>query len=136
MGARHESVVLQRRVRSLDRTEDLACHVRTRLVVARFLLKRVDLIVFLTVVAVIGIYTRGAVNAVDTRARAEAASTHNSLCTFRADLEKRADQSQAFLDDHPEGFPGIPAPVIQNSIDNQRRTLDSLRSLNCAKETP
>jgi hypothetical protein len=58
-------------------------------------------------------------------------STTHALCTFRNDLATRITSSENFLKTHPDGFAGVPAPVIQNSIDNQQRTLDALSSLHC-----
>lgn len=109
--------------------------------------RRVELAVYLLLLLVIGLYTRGAVNGVDHRARVEAArarteaiNTKVALCTFRADLEQRVDSSQRYLDEHPEGVVslGITAAQIRLTIRNQRLTLESLATLNCPrnKETP
>jgi hypothetical protein len=54
------------------------------------------------------------------------------LCTFRSDLQVRVQNSRDFLKQHPNGIPGIPASVLKNSIDNQRLTLSSLKTLPCA----
>lgn len=60
-----------------------------------------------------------------------ATQTHTALCTFRDDLQKRYDEGVKFLKDHPNGIPGISAEEIQNSLKNEKTTLDSLSSLNC-----
>jgi hypothetical protein len=60
-----------------------------------------------------------------------AASTTDSLCALRGDLERRVATSQGFLQENPEGIPGIPAETLQASIDNQLRTVEALHGLNC-----
>lgn len=60
-----------------------------------------------------------------------AEQTIGALCTFRADLARRAEDAEDFLQDNPDGIPGLSAEAIQTSIDNQRRTLDSLSGLPC-----
>lgn len=62
-----------------------------------------------------------------------ATSTNDALCTFQADLERRVETSEDYLAEHPEGIPslGFSAAEIQNQINNQRRTLDSLSALDC-----
>lgn len=49
-----------------------------------------------------------------------------ALCAFRSDLEKRIDAGTQFLQDHPEGIPGVPADAIRVSILNEQSTLNSL----------
>ena len=60
-------------------------------------------------------------------------STQNklALCAFRNDLSQRAAASITFLRTHPQGFAGIPVAVIQQQIDNEQRTIDTLRFLRC-----
>lgn len=60
-----------------------------------------------------------------------AINTNSALCTLRADLVQRVSDSIQFLQDHPEGIKGIPTAQIQQAIDNQQRTVDSLSNLNC-----
>lgn len=59
--------------------------------------------------------------------------THDALCTFRGDLQARANQSEKFLGTHPgrEPFPGISRETLKTSIDNQRRTIAALDGLGC-----
>lgn len=57
-----------------------------------------------------------------------------ALCTFRADVQTRAQQGEDFLRDHPEGFAGIPAATLRQSIDGQRRTVAALARLDCPLE--
>lgn len=58
-------------------------------------------------------------------------TTHDALCTLRADLQNRVAQSQKFLLGHPQGFAGIPAATIQQGLVNQQHTIDALSSLSC-----
>lgn len=67
-----------------------------------------------------------------------ARETHNSLCTFKADLTQRRDSSVTYLKEHPRGVvsPATNAVIItpaeiQQSIDNQNATLKSLSALSC-----
>lgn len=63
-------------------------------------------------------------------------ATEETLCAFRADLITRVVQSAAFLKDHPKGTPDIPAETIISGINNQLRTITSLRGLNCSDIAP
>ena len=65
----------------------------------------------------------------------QGAQAKEALCILRADLESRVHSSERFLRDHPSGFLGIPAAVIQSSIAGQRQTMRALSILNC-KEAP
>lgn len=56
---------------------------------------------------------------------------HEALCALKADLGVRIDAGHAFLNDNPNGIPGIPAKTIEASIRNQEATLDALRVLTC-----
>lgn len=58
-------------------------------------------------------------------------ATHDSLCTFRADLANRALASTDFLRDHPNGVAGIPPKIILEGIYNQQRTIVALKDLDC-----
>lgn len=71
-------------------------------------------------------------NRATTNAVEEASNrTDKALCTFVADLERRVESSQEFLDRHPGGIPGISGLEIRRSIENQKRTLKALSGLNC-----
>jgi flagellar basal body-associated protein FliL len=61
-----------------------------------------------------------------------ASEIKNAACALRADDENRLEQGQNFLVEHPKGTPGIPASVIRVSIQNETKTVHSLRGLNCS----
>lgn len=60
--------------------------------------------------------------------------TETALCIFRDDLETRVKSAQQFLRDNPDGIPGISPELLQQSIDNQQRTILALQLLNCSSE--
>jgi hypothetical protein len=57
--------------------------------------------------------------------------TNRALCTLRTDLEQRVEQSRNFLEENPDGVPGIPASLIRNGIANQENTIEALSGLDC-----
>jgi hypothetical protein len=57
--------------------------------------------------------------------------TRDSLCSLRGDLESRVQQTRDYLEKHPEGFPGVPARQLRDSLRNQERTVDALANLDC-----
>lgn len=59
--------------------------------------------------------------------------TKDALCTLRFDLATRALAATAYLKEHPNGAPGIPAKQVLESIYNQQRTIVALKDLNCDK---
>lgn len=59
------------------------------------------------------------------------AVTGRALCALRSNLEKRGDQSNDFLREHPNGAGNIPPAVIVKSIRDTRSTLHALRILKC-----
>lgn len=62
---------------------------------------------------------------------AEGAQAHHVLCVVKSDYRQRLLDGEQFLRDHPNGIPGIPKAVIQNSVFNQRRTYEAMGSLSC-----
>jgi hypothetical protein len=60
-----------------------------------------------------------------------ATETHDALCAFKTDLQKRYAAGTKFLKENPEGIPGISAAQIKQSLSNQESTLDSLEPLDC-----
>lgn len=62
---------------------------------------------------------------------AEGQEAHDAICTFRADLARRIDETRDFLEAHPEGLAGISAADLQRSIAGQESTFRSLTIRNC-----
>ena len=66
---------------------------------------------------------------------AVATETRDALCTFRADIQRRYDDGTAFVEDIKAGkrppFPGFTIQELEQSLENQARTLDALSTLNC-----
>ena len=62
-----------------------------------------------------------------------ARSTNGALCSLRADMERRVAASEDFLKDNPNGIPGISNEDIQTALANQKRTIDALGNLDCAR---
>jgi hypothetical protein len=60
-----------------------------------------------------------------------AVQTNDALCALRVDLEARVAASEQFLEDNPNGIPGLPAAVIRTGITNQQRTIEALGDLEC-----
>lgn len=56
---------------------------------------------------------------------------HDAICTLKDDYRRRIDTSSQWLEQHPEGVPGIEPSVIQNSISNQIATLRALDDVDC-----
>jgi hypothetical protein len=54
-----------------------------------------------------------------------------ALCAFRGDVQARVVQSEQFLEDHPNGIPGISPAMIRQSLIAQRQTVDALSILEC-----
>lgn len=68
-----------------------------------------------------------------------AIETHNSLCAFKGDLQRRYDVLKKLLDDNPGpfpaaslGLPDIPREVLESSRQNRKEILDSLVALDCS----
>lgn len=87
-------------------------------------------VLYLVVIgALVGVYIDSG-NKADNLAKATGRTT-TALCVFRGDVQSRAEQTAKFLKEHPEGFSGIPAAQLHQSLEAQRRTVKSLRSLDC-----
>jgi hypothetical protein len=65
------------------------------------------------------------------RVAAQSARNVAAFCALRHDIERRIEDSQAFLDEHPSGIPGIPAKQIRESIQAQRETIRALSVVVC-----
>lgn len=57
--------------------------------------------------------------------------TNDALCTLRGNLEQRVVDTEAYLEEHPNGFPGVSAADLQRSVDGQRSTIAALSDLDC-----
>lgn len=92
----------------------------------------------------IGIATAGILYAIDQNNKTDqivqenrsvAITTNRAICTLRADFERRVDESKKFLQQHPEGIPGISPQTIQTGIDNTQSTIDALSVVQCPPES-
>lgn len=51
----------------------------------------------------------------------------DAICTLKADYRHRIQQGEDYLRENPHGFPGLTAVAIRSNIENQKRTLRSLK---------
>jgi hypothetical protein len=58
-------------------------------------------------------------------------TNQQALCAFRYDVEQRVASSEQFLQDHPNGIPGISPAAIRSSLQAQRHTVEALSILEC-----
>jgi hypothetical protein len=65
-----------------------------------------------------------------------ATNNRDALCALKADIQRRHDAGVMFLEDHPNGIPGIPAAALKQSITNQKASLHALRDLDCSSDLP
>jgi len=71
------------------------------------------------------------------RLREVAITTHDALCSLRADLVLRHKSSAKFLIEHPEGLLGengvvlVSAASIKQSVEAQAATINALDELEC-----
>lgn len=63
----------------------------------------------------------------------DTALTTSALCALRHDMQVRVQSSLDFLRDHPDGFAGVDADTIRNSVENQVRTIRALSVIHCTK---
>lgn len=97
------------------------------------------LLVVASVVLYLGLAITGVVQFSIARTSREVAKTsrddadrlEQALCSLRSDLEVRVASSRAFLEQYPDGIPGISPKLIQDGIDNQQRTIIALKDLHC-----
>lgn len=61
----------------------------------------------------------------------QGAQAHDAICTMRADLERRVDAMEQYLQEHPEGFAGIPVAALRKSLEDQKRTIRALSKIRC-----
>jgi hypothetical protein len=58
-------------------------------------------------------------------------TTKTALCLLRDNIEKQVATSEEFLENNPDGIPGLPAATIRASIQRQKDTLKALDILEC-----
>lgn len=58
-------------------------------------------------------------------------SNTDALCALRNDLQERVDNSEAFIEKHPNGFAGISPREIKDGINGQKRTIKALSGISC-----
>jgi hypothetical protein len=87
------------------------------------------LVVFGTLLAAVAIFLSAVLF---TRLATTTDHTNSALCTFRADVQQRAQNTEKFLAEHPQGIPGIPVGTLRQSLDGQRRTVKALSDLDCS----
>ena len=70
--------------------------------------------------------------------RGVAVETHTALCALKRDLSTRHNQGVDYLRTHPDGITGrggeiiISSAQLQQSLNSQQSTLDSLDVLDCS----
>jgi hypothetical protein len=60
-----------------------------------------------------------------------ASTNQAALCAFRNDVVGRVASSEQFLEEHPNGIPGISPAMIRQSLIAQRQTVEALSVLDC-----
>jgi len=65
-----------------------------------------------------------------------ATTTHDALCSFKSDLQVRADDLEVYIAELEHGqrrfIPGFTLADLKRSLSNQRMTLSSLTALKCS----
>lgn len=54
-----------------------------------------------------------------------------ALCTIRANAADRVEQTQSFLQDHPNGFGGISPLDLRRSLATYQNTVRALQEVDC-----
>lgn len=64
----------------------------------------------------------------------DAAETHAAVCVYRNEIASQAQQSESFLNSHPDGLPGlgISAAQIEQGIAREKAAVAALSGLHCA----
>jgi hypothetical protein len=60
-----------------------------------------------------------------------AKTNQQALCAFRNDVQARVESSVLFLEEHPNGIPGISPATIRRGLKAQRQTVEALSVLDC-----
>lgn len=58
-----------------------------------------------------------------------------ALCTVRIDAQARIDQTNKFIEKHPNGWRGISVAELKRGLEGPAHTVQSLSSLNCKVPT-
>ena len=61
-----------------------------------------------------------------------ATETHSALCTLKNDIKVRHDAGVKFVNENPDGIPGISRAQLDQSLNSQRDTLRALGVLDCS----
>lgn len=101
--------------------------------------KRLNVLTILVVGVIVGLGGMAAwnrdtsSNAQDTAVatKAEAERTNAALCAVRTGEEKAVQVQKDFLNENPEGIPGISRTLIKTGITNRERTIKALSQLHC-----
>lgn len=123
----------KRQKTAVELTEEFIEETGTRLTQLERSLFRRWLLVTLALV-IVGVF----VVKVNSRVSSGQRSNTQALCAFRGDLQRRVDESNAFLkgfdqrgEPLPKSIAGIPIGSIKVSLANERASLASLKSLHC-----
>lgn len=84
----------------------------------------------LIILAVVGLTMAGTVGYV-------AWTTDNNreaLCAVRADAENRVEQTKQFLEENPNGIPGISPEQLKRSTENSVRTAEAIQGVSCPEQ--
>jgi CHASE1-domain containing sensor protein len=58
-----------------------------------------------------------------------------ALCTIRKNADDRIEQTQQFLQDHPNGVGGISALDLRRSLQTYQNTVKALQDIDCPPPT-
>lgn len=64
--------------------------------------------------------------------QAVAIETHASLCALKQELRVRKESTERLIAANPDGIPGIPRPVLDQTLVNYETTLQTLGILSCS----
>ncbi len=63
-------------------------------------------------------------------------NNRDALCALRHDSERRVQLAEEFLEENPEGIPGVSIDSLRRSTNNAKETVESLSSLKCPPASP
>jgi hypothetical protein len=61
----------------------------------------------------------------------EGQQAHDAICALKGNLADRILASQTFLEERPNGIPGLTPTLIQDSIDRDKLALDAMSPVRC-----